>query len=261
MSNSTLTSTVVKDQDGTLWANATWVAQLPQPFSLQGGPTVSGVPVPAYLTGTLSAAGAMTAVLTDTSSLDQVGMQWTFTFTPTANAPSASIPCPVVGSTPNLSAAFSLIPGPRFQAGSKAYGYADIEVLTPVNPGASYFNVSSGLRTWNGTAWTNTPQATTYITAAGAIPLVSGTYSIGSSGALAMTLATPTTPAQDGIVLKIVAGTAHAHTVTTAANKIVPSDDTVTYAAVGDYVVLQSIGGLWYPFGVGGPTPAIISEV
>lgn len=102
---------------------------------------------------------------------------------------------------------------------------------------------------------------TTYITVAGAIPLVSGTYIINGSGALAMTLATPTTPAQDGIQLTIIAGTAHAHTVTTAANKIVPSKDTVTYAAVGDYIVVLSQGGLWINIGIGGPTPASLSEV
>lgn len=101
---------------------------------------------------------------------------------------------------------------------------------------------------------------TTYFTAAGAIPIVSGTYVINGSGALAMTLAVPTA-AQDGAKLTIVAGTAHAHTVTTTANKIVPSHDTVTYAAVGDYVTLQAINGLWYPIAIGGPTPAAISEV
>jgi hypothetical protein len=261
MSNSVVTSTVVADADGVAWANATWTAQLPKPFSNFPAATVSGVAVPTLVTGTLDANGTMTATLTDTSSLDQQGLQWTFTFQPTANVPAQSITMPVVGSTPNLTAAFSLLPGLRFNAGSKAYGYADVEVQTPVNPGASYFRVGVGVRTWNGTAWTNAPGAATYITAAGAIPLVSGTYSIGSTGALAMTLATPTTPAQDGITLTIIAGTAHAHTVTTAANKIVPSKDTVTYAAVGDYITLQAIAGLWFNLGIGGPTPAILSEV
>ena len=262
MSNSVITSTTVADADGVAWANATWVAQLPAPFSLQGQPTVGGVAVPSTVSGTLDANGVMTATLTDTSSLDQVGMQWTFTFNPTANVPAQSITIPVVGSTPNLTAAFSLLPGLRFAAGPKAYGYADVEVKTPLTPGSSYFNVTSGIRTYNGSSWISSESATTtYVTAAGAIPLFTGTYSLGSGGALAMTLATPTTPAQDGIVLTIVAGTAHAHTVTTAANKIVPSHDTVTYAAVGDFVVLRSIGGLWYPIGLGGPTPAAITEV
>ena len=102
---------------------------------------------------------------------------------------------------------------------------------------------------------------TSILTAAGAIPMVSGTYMISGSAAIAMTLATPTTPDQDGITLKLIAGTAHAHTVTTAKNKIVPSLDTVTFAAVGDYVILQSSGGLWFNLGIGGPTPAALSDV
>ena len=84
---------------------------------------------------------------------------------------------------------------------------------------------------------------------------------ISGSAAIAMTLATPTTPDQDGITLKLIAGTAHAHTVTTAKNKIVPNLDTATFAAVGDYVILQSSGGLWFNLGIGGPTPAALSDV
>jgi hypothetical protein len=103
--------------------------------------------------------------------------------------------------------------------------------------------------------------APTYLTASGAIPLVTGTYVLNGAAALAMTLATPTTPAQDGIKLTIVVSTAHAHTVTTAADKIVGSKDTVTFAAAGDTVILESINGLWNVDGIGGPTPAALSEV
>ena len=101
----------------------------------------------------------------------------------------------------------------------------------------------------------------TYKTASGAIPLVTGTYALNGAAALAMTLGTPTTPAQDGIVLKLVATTAHAHTVTTAANKINGADDTATFAAVGDTVTLESVGGIWIATSIGGPTPAALSEV
>ncbi len=102
--------------------------------------------------------------------------------------------------------------------------------------------------------------APTYYTAAGAIPVAGGTYVINGAGALAMTLAAPT-KAQDNMVLTIVAGTAHAHTVTTPANKINGADDTVTYAAIGDSVVLRAINGIWMAISLGGPTPAILSEV
>jgi hypothetical protein len=96
-----------------------------------------------------------------------------------------------------------------------------------------------------------------HITAAGAIPLTSGAYGLGSGGALAMTLATPTA-AQDGTELKIFAETAHAHTVTTAADIINGADDTVTFAAVGDTVTLIAVGGKWLVQSLKGAT---LSEV
>jgi hypothetical protein len=101
----------------------------------------------------------------------------------------------------------------------------------------------------------------TYETGSGAIPLVSGAYALDGAAALAMTLATPTTPAQDGIVIKLTALTAHAHKVSTAANKINGNMDTITYAAVGDSVTLESMGGIWVATSLTGPTPAVLSEV
>jgi hypothetical protein len=102
--------------------------------------------------------------------------------------------------------------------------------------------------------------AVAHIVAAGAIPVVGGTYGIGSGGALAMTLATPTT-GQDGTTLTVVAETAHAHTLKTAANIIDGADDTVTFAAVGDIVQLRAVGGKWMVVSIGGPTPAALTEV
>lgn len=99
--------------------------------------------------------------------------------------------------------------------------------------------------------------AATHETVAGAIPLVSGVYGLGSGAALAMTLATPTA-AQDGTVLTIVAETAHAHTVTTAANKINGSKDTVTFAAIGDSIELVAMGGIWIAKALTGAT---LSEI
>src|SRR5438270_6616755 len=60
----------------------------------------------------------------------------------------------------------------------------------------------------------------THAVVGAAIPVSSGTTGLGSGGALAMTLATPADPADDGKQRFIVAETAHAHTVTSAANKI-----------------------------------------
>jgi hypothetical protein len=102
---------------------------------------------------------------------------------------------------------------------------------------------------------------TTYVTASGAIPVAPGLIGLNGAAALAETLATPTTPAQDGIPLTIVALTAHAHTVTTAANKIQDTNatyDTVTFAHVGDMVELKSINGVWQVIALRGAT---LSEV
>jgi hypothetical protein len=86
--------------------------------------------------------------------------------------------------------------------------------------------------------------AYTHVVASDAIPVVSGTYGLGSGGALAMTLATPSSP-QDGTVLTITAETAHAHTITTAGNKINGTGHVVTFHQQGDTVVLVAMAGIW----------------
>lgn len=99
----------------------------------------------------------------------------------------------------------------------------------------------------------------THAVASAAIPVVSGTYGLGSAAALAMTLATPTL-AQDGTKILVVAETAHAHKITTAADIIDGTGDTVTFAAIGDSVELTAVGGKWMAR-LGGPTPAALTEV
>ena|ERR1017187_1017847 len=99
-------------------------------------------------------------------------------------------------------------------------------------------------------------------TASGAITIAPSIVGLGSGGVLAMTLAAPSSPAQDGTRMFIVAETAHAHTVTTPANTIKganTSGDTVTFAHVGDSVELEALGGLWYVRG--GLSGAVLSEV
>jgi hypothetical protein len=99
-----------------------------------------------------------------------------------------------------------------------------------------------------------------YITATGAIPLVSGVYVLNGAAALEMTLATPTA-AQDGTKLVLVAGTSHAHTVTAAVDTIEGTKDTITYAAAYDICVLEAVNLKWAVLSIGGPTPAALSEV
>lgn len=100
----------------------------------------------------------------------------------------------------------------------------------------------------------------TYIAAAGAIPVVSGTYVINGAAALAMALAAPTA-AQDGTKLTLIAGTSHAHTVTTPADCIEGTKDTVTFAAAYDICQLEAVNQKWAVRSIGGPTPASLSEV
>jgi len=90
-----------------------------------------------------------------------------------------------------------------------------------------------------------------------AIAVASALVKLNGAGALAMTLANPTV-AQERTRLMIVATTAHAHTVTTAANKINGADDTVTYAAVGDAILLEARNQQWIVLATIGAT---LSEV
>jgi hypothetical protein len=98
---------------------------------------------------------------------------------------------------------------------------------------------------------TDVVEVLTPYTAAGAIPVSSGTHSINGSGALAMTLAAPVAGSResggdDGKKLHIVAGTAQAHTVTTPANKINGNKLTATFAAaVGNGIELVANNGVW----------------
>jgi predicted RecA/RadA family phage recombinase len=101
----------------------------------------------------------------------------------------------------------------------------------------------------------------THAVANGAIAIASGTVGLGSGGALAMTLADPANPGDDGKLIFIVAETAHAHTVTTSANKVKntnASGDTLTFAHQGDSVLLEVIAGLYYVRAING---VVLSEV
>jgi hypothetical protein len=73
-----------------------------------------------------------------------------------------------------------------------------------------------------------------------------GTVILTKGSAGAWTLAAPTAATDDGKILTIIAGSAFAHTVITPANKLNGSHTTVTFAAVGDSVVLEAYNGVWY---------------
>lgn len=84
-------------------------------------------------------------------------------------------------------------------------------------------------------------------TAAGALYTVPGLHTIGTAGALAMTLAPPTKD-EDGIILVITATTAQAHTVTYTAgfSQNTTSSDVCTFGgAINDGMVIYADTGVW----------------
>lgn len=86
---------------------------------------------------------------------------------------------------------------------------------------------------------------------------VAGTSFINSAGVNATTLATPVAgdPAaggNDGLTIEIIDIGGHAHTVTTAANKINGNHHILTFpGTVGARVQLKAFGGVWYTDGGG----------
>jgi hypothetical protein len=105
------------------------------------------------------------------------------------------------------------------------------------------------------------PYAVTPIAAAGASPL-QGLVPITGSGVTAITLATPvaglpSAGGNDHQKLRFVDTTGHAHTVTTASNKIAPSHSVLTFGGtVGSFVELYAYNGLWYVAALSGVTPS-----
>lgn len=81
-----------------------------------------------------------------------------------------------------------------------------------------------------------------------------GIASLDTAGVDALTLATPVSGPQpkgdDGKMIIVYDSGGHAHTITTASNKVVPSHSILTFGgAAGANVVLQAVGGLWYVVG------------
>jgi hypothetical protein len=97
-------------------------------------------------------------------------------------------------------------------------------------------------------------QQDTVQTASGSADAITfpGSVFVTTAGVDAMALATPTAggpgTGNDGDILRITDAGGHAHTVTAASNKIVPSHHLITFnGTVGSWIELQAFGGLWYP--------------
>ncbi len=95
---------------------------------------------------------------------------------------------------------------------------------------------------------------------ADAIPVTGpGVYYITTAGVDACTIATPASGGfgvgVDGAIVRIVSTTANAHTITAAANGIVPSHHLATFAAAaGSWIDLLFFRGLIYPLASSGVT-------
>lgn len=114
----------------------------------------------------------------------------------------------------------------------------------------------TGIQTFSSPIAGNTANTVTEKATNGAISAQCGTLYITKGSALgSSTLATPTTPAQDGYKLTIVSTTAYAHVVSVASGKVNGGTNTTitfTSGAIGDSVTLQAIGGVWYVIGTTG---------
>ncbi len=83
-------------------------------------------------------------------------------------------------------------------------------------------------------------------TVAGVIQLKSSTVLVKGAGALAMTLALPTTGVHDGMTIRIQSGVAQAHTVTTPASGYNGATHIATFGgAIGDGFELTALGVTW----------------
>lgn len=89
--------------------------------------------------------------------------------------------------------------------------------------------------------------------AADAIPFP-GTVQLNAGSADACTLATPVAGPQpvgdDGKTIFVYDNSGKAHTITTAANKIINSKHVATFnGTIGSNIMLQAQGGIWVPMG------------
>lgn len=128
--------------------------------------------------------------------------------------------------------------------GTSIYLCPAVSTLTG-STAASWAQITSGGQPFMGqgryTGWT--------YTSAGALVIQPGVSYIGSGGALAMTLASPS-KYMDGLVMVLQASTAQAHTVTYTPGFYgnTTSSDVATFGgAIGDNLIIVAQGGVWRP--------------
>lgn len=89
----------------------------------------------------------------------------------------------------------------------------------------------------------------TAIAVDGAITIRPGTVFATKAGVLAATLAAPTPTTHDGIVIRLVATTANANTLTCPAGTLGGSAVATFGGAIKDYIEVEAYQGVWYPIG------------
>ena len=92
--------------------------------------------------------------------------------------------------------------------------------------------------------------AFTVLTGSADVLPMAGNVELAYNGVDATTLATPTSGLDDGKTVFVLDTGGHAHTITTASNKISPSHNVATFGGTaGSNVTLRAYKGVWYPVG------------
>lgn len=157
--STTVSTTGVVDTDGFTWASGTYSIQFyPSPswpsinsYTWQGAPLTGHT----LFNGPLNGSGAFSQSIPSNSAISPSGSQWTFTICPNATSGCFATNISVNGSTLNVTAQLNAsAKGPRFPSNPHAFGYDPVEVTPIPQPGAVFFNNTTGqAEQWNGTIW------------------------------------------------------------------------------------------------------------
>lgn len=175
---STTVSATVTDSDSIAWAGGSYT------FTFYPSPNFPNIkPAVLVYKGVLDGSGAFSVSITSNSGI-AVGSAYIPTICPNASVPCSSLaPIVINGSTQSLTTYIDAnITAPRFPAsGANQYGYSDLEINSTPLPGGQYYNVSTGFRYWNGTAFAAAGgQAGVYVPLAGGI--MTGALQFSASG-------------------------------------------------------------------------------
>ena len=159
--NTAVSATVV-DTDGTTWTNGSWNVQfVPNPSQPNvNAYTINGTPLsPSVLNqvGAINGSGVLAVTVYQNAPITPAGSSWKITVCPNAITKCGSYGFTAVGSSMDLSSALTpVIPAPRFNPVSGAYGYNDAEAILQLKPGSTYWNVlTSAQRCYSGSSWNN----------------------------------------------------------------------------------------------------------